>query len=202
MSTFTSNRSSVIRRETTDVSAEAELVARCRAGDGAAFEELYRQHAGRLYNLAYRMSGGQADAEDLLQEIFMLAHRKLDSFRGQSSLGTWLYRLAMNLCVDHLRSRQTRSAALTDSIDASRVEPASPKYVAGMVNPTRLDLERAIARLPPGCREAFLLHDVEGFEHREIAEILGVAEGTSKSQVHKARMKLRMLLTGTTDTRE
>src|SRR4051812_29991779 len=106
MSTFTSNRSSVIRADKGDAGAEAELVARCRTGDNVAFEELYRQHAGRLYNLAYRMSGAPAEAEDLLQEIFLHAHRKLDSFKGHSSLGTWLYRLAMNLCVDHLRSRQ------------------------------------------------------------------------------------------------
>lgn len=195
MSSLTSKMSSVIRAEKADAT-DAELVARCRAGDSAAFEELYRQHAGRLYNLAYRMSGGPADAEDLLQEIFLQAHRKLESFRGESSLGTWLYRLAMNLCVDHLRSRQTRSAAVTDSLDASPFDPAPTRSVAGEVNPTRLDLERAIAQLPPGCREAFLLHDVEGFEHREIADILGIAEGTSKSQVHKARMKLRAILTG------
>jgi RNA polymerase sigma-70 factor (ECF subfamily) len=194
-----SNITSVIRAEKPDAASDADLVARCRAGDGAAFEELYRQHAGRLYNLAYRMSGGGADAEDLLQEIFLQAHRKLESFKGESSLGTWLYRLAMNLCVDHLRSRQTRRAAMTDSLDASPMEAPATAYVAGTINPTRLDLERAIAQLPPGCREAFLLHDVEGFEHREVAELLGVAEGTSKSQVHKARMKLRAILTGTSE---
>ena len=196
MPTPTSNRSAVIRGENAGSGSDAELVARCRAGDATAFEELYRQHAGRLYNLAYRMSGGPAEAEDLLQEIFLQAHRKLDSFKGQSSVGTWLYRLAMNLCVDHLRSRQNRSAQLTDSLDAAPHD-LRPPYSAGTLNPTRLDLERAIAHLPPGCREAFLLHDVEGFEHREIAEILGVAEGTSKSQVHKARMKLRAFLTRT-----
>lgn len=196
MATTTSNMSPGIRAAAGPTS-DAELVARCRAGDSQAFEELYRQHAGRLYNLAYRMSSGGADAEDLLQEIFLQVHRKLDSFRGQSSLGTWLYRLAMNLCVDHLRSRQTKSAGMTESLDAASNDAKTP-HAAGALNPTRLDLERAIAALPPGCREAFLLHDVEGFEHKEIAEILGVAEGTSKSQVHKARMKLRAMLTKTT----
>ncbi len=90
--------------------ADADLVARCRRGDAGAFEELYRQHAARLYNLAYRMLGNAADAEDLLQEIFLLAHRKLGSFRGQSALGTWLYRLATNQCLDHLRSKAVRTA--------------------------------------------------------------------------------------------
>jgi RNA polymerase sigma-70 factor, ECF subfamily len=194
MPTLPSNRSSVIRAERAGATDE-ELVARCRQGDTAAFEELYRLHAARLYNLAYRMTGGGAEAEDLLQEIFLQAHRKLDSFRGQSSLGTWLYRLGMNLCVDHLRSRQTKSAGMTESLDASPHEVSAARHSVGALNPTRLDLERAIAQLPPGCREAFLLHDVEGFEHREIAEILGIAEGTSKSQVHKARLKLRAFLT-------
>lgn len=196
MAASTSKMTSVIRADKATPETDADLVARCRAGDHAAFEEIYRQHAGRLYNLAYRMAGGGADAEDLLQEIFLHAHRKLESFRGQSSLGTWLYRLAMNLCVDHLRSRQSKSANLTESLDAAPYEARTPQ-AAGALNPTRLDLERAIAQLPPGCREAFLLHDVEGFEHREIAEILGVAEGTSKSQVHKARVKLRTMLAGT-----
>jgi RNA polymerase sigma-70 factor, ECF subfamily len=185
----------VIRTDSAVRVSDAELVARCRAGDVGAFEELYRQHAGRLYNLAYRMSGGGAEADDLLQEIFLLAHRKLDSFKGQSSLGTWLYRLAMNLCLDHLRSRQAKTADLTDSLEDGAGDARQPRYVPGELNPTRLDLERAIARLPAGCREAFLLHDVEGFEHHEIAEMLGIAEGTSKSQVHKARMKIRASLT-------
>ena len=198
MATSTSNMSSVIRADKAGTGSDAELLARYRAGDASAFEELYRQHAGRLYNLAYRMSGGSADAEDLLQEIFLQAHRKLESFKGQSSLGTWLYRLAMNLCVDHLRSRQSKTASVTDSLDAAPHGVPTPQS-RGSLNPTRLDLERAIAQLPPGCREVFLLHDVEGFEHREIAEILGVAEGTSKSQVHKARVKLRAMLTGTAE---
>jgi RNA polymerase sigma-70 factor (ECF subfamily) len=172
-------------------SPDLELANRCRSGDVAAFEELYRTHSGRLFNLTFRMVGAEA-AEDLLQEVFLLAHRKLGGFRGESTLATWLYRLATNHCLDHLRGRQTQMGRVTDSLDDDgAAEPVSE----GPIGPiTRMDLERAIERLPAGCRAAFLLHDVEGFEHREIAGILGVAEGTSKSQVHKARMKLRGLL--------
>src|SRR3982750_2258717 len=97
--------------------AELQLVERCRRGELGAFEEVYRQHSGRLYSLAMRMLGNPADAEDLLQEIFLAAHRKLESFRGESALGTWLYRLATNLCLDHLRSRAARSGQITDALD-------------------------------------------------------------------------------------
>lgn len=175
-------------------SADFELARRCQEGDAPAFEELYRQHAGRLYNLIFRMTGSAHDAEDLLQEVFLHAHRKLGSFRGESSLGTWLYRLGMNQCLDHLRGRQSKMGRATDSLDA---EDAAEVAATAPVVPTaisRIDLERAIARLPEGSRAAFLLHDVEGFEHQEVARILGVSEGTSKSQVHKARMKLRAML--------
>ena len=174
--------------------AESALVERCRRGDLGAFEEVYRAHAGRLYSLAWRMVGNPADAEDLVQEIFLSAHRKLDSFRGEAALGTWLYRLGMNQILDHLRSRAARAGQLTDGIDdATVVEDAmARKLDAAAID--RVDLERAIAQLPEGCRAAFVLHDVEGLEHREVAEVLGVAEGTSKSQVHKARLRLRALL--------
>jgi RNA polymerase sigma-70 factor (ECF subfamily) len=176
---------------------DLELAQRCRHGDAAAFEELYRAHAGRLYNLVLRMAGSTQEAEDLLQEVFLHAHRKLGSFRGDSSLGTWLYRLAVNHCLDFLRGRQAKMTRVTDSLDDEGAE--EPAAVAPTI-PTavsRLDLERAIARLPPGCRAAFILHDVEGFEHHEVAKLMGVSEGTSKSQVHKARMKLRGMLSGT-----
>jgi len=183
---------------TGDVRAvDLELAQRCGRGDAEAFEELYRAHAGRLFNLMLRMTGSTSDAEDVLQDVFLHAYRKLGSFRGDSSLGTWLYRLAVNHCLDVLRGRQTKMMRVTESLDDERAEePAA----AAPVVPTaisHLDLERAIARLPPGCRAAFVLHDVEGFEHHEVATLLGVSEGTSKSQVHKARMKLRGMLSGT-----
>jgi RNA polymerase sigma-70 factor, ECF subfamily len=173
---------------------EMVLVERCRKGDLAAFEELYRQHAGRLYSVACRMVGNPSDAEDLLQEIFLAAHRKLDSFRGESALGTWLYRLATNLCLDHLRSKTARSGQLTSALDDEReLADAGSRGLADQAL-TRMDLERALAQLPEGCRAAFVLHDIEGLEHREVAEALGIAEGTSKSQVHKARLRLRAFL--------
>lgn len=173
--------------------ADLELVGRIRSGDGSAFEALYRQHSTRLYNLASRMVGARGEADDLLQEIFLQAYRKLGSFRGESSLGTWLYRLAMNHCLDVLRNRQTRMGQQTDSLDEPDALPvASPVPLVGAVS--RIDLERAIETLPPACRAAFLLHDVEGFGHQEVGAMLGISEGTSKSQVHKARLRIRSYL--------
>ena len=168
-----------------------DLVARCRAGDVEAFETLYREHAARLYTLACRMAGSREDGEDLLQEIFLQAHRKLGSFKGDSSIGTWLYRLALNHCLDYVRSRRAKMNKLTETLDAdTSFEPTARRDTPI----ARMDLERAVERLPEGCREAFVLHDVEGFDHKEVADLLGIAEGTSKSQVFKARMKLRGFL--------
>ncbi len=178
-------------------SADLDLAARCRAGDLEAFEQLYREHASRLYNLAYRMTGAAADAEDLVQEMFLLAHRKLGSFKGESSLGTWLYRLGVNLTVDWLRSRQHRNAKATGSLDDEKERGQRlPSVPTNEMTLTRLELERAIAELPESYRSAFVLHDVEGFGHAEIGSMLGIAEGTSKALVHKARVRLRQYLTG------
>src|SRR5206468_11676536 len=177
-------------KETTVGSAE-DLVARCQAGDVEAFETIYRQHSSRLYTLACRMAGSPEDGEDLLQEIFLQAYRKLGSFKGDATLGTWLYRLALNHCLDYVRSRRAKMNKLTSAIEGEiACEPAARRETPI----TRLDLERAVERLPEGCREAFVLHDVEGFDHKEVGRLLGIAEGTSKSQVFKARMKLRALL--------
>ena len=174
--------------------ADLALVERCRRGELGAFEEVYRAHSGRLYSVACRMLGNTADAEDLLQEIFLAAHRKLDTYRGDAALGTWLYRLATNLCLDHLRSRSARTSHVTGALDDEPgLQDAGSRALAERTV-TKMDLERAVAQLPEGCRAAFVLHDVEGLEHREVADILGVAEGTSKSQVHKARLRLRSLL--------
>ena len=168
-----------------------ELVALCQAGDAGAFERLYRRHSPRIYSLACRMAGSRQEGEDLLQEIFLQVHRKLGSFRGEAALGTWLYRLAMNHCLDFVRSRQVRMSLQTDALeDEGAMEPAAPRDTPV----ARLDLERAIQRLPDGYRAAFVLHDVEGLDHKQVAEMLGVTEGTSRSQVFKARMKLRQML--------
>jgi RNA polymerase sigma-70 factor (ECF subfamily) len=173
--------------------SDRELAARCLAGDAEAFENVYRQHSNRLYNLAYRMAGA-AMAEDLLQDAFLQAYRKLDTYKGDSSLGTWLYRLTLNLCLDHLRSRQGQMAHVTDSLDedhaAPVVAPGRPAEAIG----ARLDLMQAVEQLPPSYRAAFVLHDIEGYQHDEIARLLGIAEGSSKSLLHKARLRLRLLL--------
>ena len=171
--------------------SSGDIVARCQAGDVNAFETLYRQHAPRIFSLAARMAGSAEDGEDLLQEIFLQAYRKLGGFKGESAIGTWLYRLALNHCLDYVRSRQARMSKLTETLDTTTsFEPAARRDTPI----ARLDLERALERLPDGCREAFVLHDVEGYDHKEVGRMLGIAEGTSKSQVFKARLKLRGLL--------
>ena len=171
--------------------SDAELAARCQAGDVDAFEALYHRHAGRLFALACRLTGSADTAEDLLQEIFLQAFRKLGSFKGDAAIGTWLYRLAINCCLDFVRSRRAKDSRLTSSLDDElSMSPSAPRETPI----ARIDLERAIARLPEGYREAFVLHAVEGFDHKEVAELLGIAVGTSKSQVFKARLKLRAML--------
>jgi len=160
------------------------------------FEALYHEHSSRLFTLAWRMCGNRTDAEDLLQEIFLVAYRKLAEFRGDSAIGTWLYRVAMNRCLDYLKSASTRAHRVTASLDNELTALRCPRPVSRDGEIDKMDLERAIAQLPEGARAAFLLHDVEGFQHQEIAAILGISEGTSKSQVHKARMRVRALLRG------
>jgi RNA polymerase sigma-70 factor, ECF subfamily len=175
----------------TESASDADLVALWRGGDTHAFEALYRRHASRVYTLACRLGGSPEDGEDLLQEIFLQAYRKIGSFKGDAAFGTWLYRLALNHCLDFVRSRQAKMNKLTETLDAdTSLEPSARRD-----SPiARLDLERALMRLPDGCREAFVLHDVEGLDHKEVGERLGIAEGTSKSQVFKARLRLRALL--------
>ena len=176
---------------------DRDIAARCRKGDVEAFEELYKRYSARLYSVAYRMTGSAADAEDLLQDVFLQAYRRIDSYRGEAALGTWLYRIAVNACLDYVRSHQGRQQKATDFIeDMGGIEP-----VAGAVwRPDRaldrIDLEGAINRLPPSYRAVFVLHDVEGHEHHEVADLLGIAEGTSKSLLHKARLRLRGFLRG------
>jgi len=179
---------------------DRDLAARCRRGEMIAFEELYRRHSGRLYTVAYRMTGSAADAEDMLQDVFLQAFRRIDSYRGEAALGTWLYRLAVNACLDHLRSHQGRQRKATDFIeDVEGLEPvADPTWQPDRAL-DRIDLESAISRLPPSYRAAFVLHDVEGHEHHEVADMLGIAEGTSKSLLHKARRRLRAFLRGGPD---
>lgn len=159
--------------------------------DVEAFEAMYRENSARIYSLACRMTGSADDGEDLLQEIFLQAYRKMGTFKGESSLGTWLYRLALNHCLDFVRSRRAKMNKITETLDAEdSVQPTARRQTPI----AKIDLERALDRLPDGCREAFVLHDIEGFDHKEVGALLGIAEGTSKSQVFKARLKLRALL--------
>jgi RNA polymerase sigma-70 factor (ECF subfamily) len=174
--------------------SDGDIIERCRRNEPGAFEQLYRDHVSRVYNLTCRLTGSVADGEDLAQEVFVQIFRKLDSFKGEAALGTWIYRLTTNLCLDYLR-RRTATWNRNEPYD----ETTPPARVLPPLRAERVDLERAIARLSPGYRAAFVLHDVEGFNHHEIAAILGIAEGTSKSQVHKARLKLREFLAESTD---
>jgi RNA polymerase sigma-70 factor (ECF subfamily) len=163
-------------------------------GDMAAFEQLYERHQRRVYSLCLRMTGNVAEAEDLAQEAFIQLYRKIGSFRGESAFTTWLHRLTVNQVLMHFRKKGVRLEQTTDDGDVP------VQVVKGTENPNqmpvidRIALERAIAKLPPGYRAVFVLHDVEGHEHEEIAKLLGCSVGTSKSQLHKARMKLRSLL--------
>ena len=179
-------------RQEPDRQADRALVERCLSGAPGAFDELYRRFAPKVYSLACRMAGSRTTGEDLLQEIFLLVYRKLGTFKGEAALGTWVYRLATNCCVDYLRGRHHRLDQASEELDEAAALPAVRQRQR--VDP--IDLERAIEALPAGYRAAFVLHDVEGLDHAEVARRLGVAEGTSKSQVHKARMKMRALLKG------
>lgn len=174
--------------------AQAPVVPDTAGHRAAAFETLYRTHARRIYSLAYRFVGNQPDAEELVQEIFLLAHRRLGSYRREAALSTWLHRLAVNRCLDHVRSRHARQTALTTELDD---DPTARGSRADADPVTRLALERAILALPDGYRMTFVLHDIEGYDHREVAALLGIAVGTSKSQLHKARLRLRTLLNAT-----
>jgi RNA polymerase sigma-70 factor, ECF subfamily len=168
--------------------ADAEDVTLAVAGDAAAFERVYRRHVVRIHSLCLRMVG-ESLAEEVTQDVFVRAWEKLELFGGKSSFGTWLYRLAINVCLGE-RERVGKRAARFDGdvgvLDRTAARRESPEH--------RLDLVRALDRLPAGAREVFVLHDVEGYKHREIGELLGIAEGTSKSQLHEARMTLREYL--------
>lgn len=167
--------------------SESGLLARARAGDVDAFESIYRSHSPTVYALCLRLSAGvQSDASELLQDVFVRAWRGLASFRGDSALSSWLHRLAVNAMLEWARGNSRRLARVIpidehEGLDAPGM-PNDPDL--------RLDLESAIARLPAGARTAFVLHDIEGYQHQEIAAQLGVATGTIKAQVHRAHKLL------------
>jgi RNA polymerase sigma-70 factor (ECF subfamily) len=168
---------------------------RAAAGDMDAFEKVYRRYNQRVYSHCLRMVRNSADAEDLTQEVFIQLFRKINTFRGDSSFTTWLHRLTVNQVLMHLRKPIVKTEKTTE-------DGATPiRIVRGTENPSRMAqidriaLDHAIAELPPGYRMVFILHDIEGYDHEEIGKILGCAVGTSKSQLHKARLRLRQFLT-------
>jgi RNA polymerase sigma-70 factor (ECF subfamily) len=177
--------------------SEAEAIERAKGGDAAAFEVLYNLHKRRVYSLCLRMTANTAQAEDLTQEAFLQLFRKIATFRGESAFSTWLHRMSVNVVLMHLRKKGLPVVSLEETIETEEETPrkelgAEDPVLAGSIN--RLQLQRAIDDLPPGYRTIFVLHDVEGYEHNEIAGMVGCSIGNSKSQLHKARMKLREFL--------
>ena len=171
-----------------------QLAQRASGGDMAAFEEIYQRHHRRVYSICLRMLQNAHEAEDLTQDVFIQLYRKIGSFRGDSAFTTWLHRMTVNQVLMHFRKRTVKFEKTTE-------EGETPdQVVAGTSNPNKMPivdkiaLENAIDQLPAGYKNVFVLHDVEGFEHEEVAKILGCSVGTSKSQLHKARLKLQKLL--------
>jgi RNA polymerase sigma-70 factor (ECF subfamily) len=177
---------------------EAQVIEKAQAGDGACFEALYNRHKKRVFSLCLRMTSNHAEAEDLTQESFLQLYRKIASFRGESAFSTWLHRLAVNIVLMRFRRKGLLEVSLEKTLEPQQEgEPAREIGVKDLTlhgSIDRITLEKSIGDLPPGYRIIFILHDVEGYEHNEIAEILGCSIGNSKSQLHKARMKLRSLL--------
>ena len=171
-----------------DKAAGLEHIRRAQAGDVDAFELLYREHSPRVYALCLRLrAGDRSDATELLQDVFIKAWRRLDTFRGESAFASWLHRLAVNTMLENARSEHRRTARVLPMEDTGRLAGAA--RTSGIES--RMDIESAIASLPKGARLAFVLHDVEGYQHQEIAEQLSVTVGTVKAQLHRARRLLR-----------
>ena len=177
---------------------EREAIERAKQGDGEGFEVLYGLHKRRVYSVCLRMTGNTAEAEDLTQEAFLQVFRKIGTFRGDSAFSTWLHRLSVNVVLMHLRKKGLNLVSLEETLQPQE-EPGwkkdigeRDKVLAGSID--RLNLQRSIESLPPGYRIMFVLHDVEGYEHNEIARMMDCSIGNSKSQLHKARLRLRELL--------
>ena len=177
---------------------EAEIIGKAQAGDVHSFEALYDRHKRRIFSLCLRMTRNYAQAEDFTQDAFVQLYRKIASFRGESAFSTWIHRIAVNIVLMHLRKKGLPEVSLEEVLepqqdDSPRREIATKdNTLHGSID--RMVLEKALEDLPPGYRIIFILHDIEGYEHNEIGEILGCSIGNSKSQLHKARMKLRTLL--------
>lgn len=184
------NKSNTELSETTDF----ELAQKAARGDVAAFEQIYWQHHRRVFSVCMRMTKNVTEAEDVTQQVFLQLFRKIGSFRGESAFSTWLHRMAVNTTLMHFRKNRsikesgTEDGELPDGIGSRNRKQVESQFV------DKIGLTRAVGELPDGYRKVFVLHDIQGFEHREIAKMLGCAEGTSKSQLHKARRKLQKLM--------
>ncbi|MGH9947189.1 MAG: RNA polymerase sigma factor [Pyrinomonadaceae bacterium] len=178
----------------TVTATDFDLTQAAAKGDMAAFEEVYQRHHRRVYSICLRMLQNSHEAEDLTQDVFIQLYRKIGSFRGDSAFTTWLHRMTVNQVLMHFRKRNVKYEKVTeegetpDQIVSGTSDPEKMRIV------DKIALEHAIEQLPSGYKNVFVLHDVEGFEHEEVARILGCSVGTSKSQLHKARLKLRKLL--------
>jgi RNA polymerase sigma-70 factor (ECF subfamily) len=187
------------RRNETGELSESDAIRLAQSGDPVAFERIYQLHSRRVYALCLRMVGNTAEAEDLAQEAFLQLFRKIGTFRGESAFSTWLHRLSVNVVLMKLRKKTLPETSLDEQIEPDD-EASGPKkdiggpdlLLTGSVD--RVNLQRAIEQLPPGYKSVFVLHDIQGYEHNEIAQIMTCSIGNSKSQLHKARMRLRELL--------
>jgi RNA polymerase sigma-70 factor, ECF subfamily len=174
--------------------SEPEFVTRAKQGDEQAFALLFEMHKKRVYSLCFLMTGDATEAEDLTQEAFITVFRKLHTFRGDAAFSTWLYRVAYNTVLMRLRKKDNKQVSLDEPVrlESSYVRRDFGRHDSQLVGTVdRMALARAISNLPAGCRMIFLLHEVEGYEHHEIARLLHCSIGNSKSQLHKAKMKLR-----------
>lgn len=183
-------RGSTEATATTGTAASVDdLVRRAQQGEVAAFESLYRTHAQAIYALCWRMTGDEGEARELLQDVFVRAWERLTTFRGQSSLATWLHRLGTNVVLERMRVGKREALRM---IDAESAEPETPGTDRDA--DTRMDLDRALKSLPGGARTVFVLHDIEGYSHDEIATMTGIAPGTARAQLWRARRALMRLL--------
>ena len=194
-----SDPNTLATRQSSKPLTEADAIRLAQNGDAAAFEFLYQLHGRRVYALCLRMVNNPTDAEDLMQEAFLQLFRKIDTFRGESAFSTWLHRMTVNVVLMRLRKKSLPVASLEETTEPDdetggpRKDVGAPDLrLSGAVD--RVNLERSVEKLPPGYRTVFVLHDVQGYEHNEIADIMGCSVGNSKSQLHKARTRLRELL--------
>lgn len=175
-------------------STDIELCKLAADGSLAAFEVIYQRYHRRTFSLTLRMTGNQTEAEDLTQEVFIQLFRKIGSFRGDSAFSTWLHRLTVNQVLMHFRKRSFKNEKTSEDGEMPEQTVTGSADPGKMAVVDRIALKNAIAELPKGYKNVFVLHDIEGFEHEEVARMLGISVGTSKSQLHKARLKLRSLL--------